>query len=164
MNGDLSAGPLALRPVLHQRKIRRDGNVLVEVSLAMAFAVFLALLAMRGSLLAISSNQWTIMQTLTDAYLTRETALSVRVPWADLTAADSPWPEQGVAVPAQQAVTLGRLPGGRQVNAQLTRFRVNATQADQTDTGISAWRLHSILDYTVGGQRYVKSRSTLRAQ
>jgi hypothetical protein len=144
---------------------RRSGNVLVEVTLAIGLTVFLGLLAMKGSLLAISNNQWTIMQTLTDAYLTRETAVSVRAPMADLTAVGSPWPEQDVeAATVQDPVEIGRLPGGQPVTARLTRFRVNATQAGEADTGIVTWRLHSVLDYSVGGQRYVKSRATLRAQ
>ena len=34
----------------------------------MGLAVFLSLLVMKGFLLAISGNQWSTMQTLTDAY------------------------------------------------------------------------------------------------
>jgi hypothetical protein len=90
----------------HATLLRRrpsTGSLLIEVSLALGLAVMLALVMMKASLLAISGNQWTVMQTLTDAYLTRETALSNRIPWVDLTATGSPWPSMDAS--ADQTVT-----------------------------------------------------------
>lgn len=143
----------------------RRGGILIEVSLAMGFTAVLALIVMRASLLALSNNQWTIMQTLTDACLTRETALAHRVPASVLTGADSPWPDLADgSARREQAVSLGRLAGGREVGATLIRFRINETPAADEGTGLSVWRLHSVLRYTVGGQTYVKSRATLRMQ
>src|SRR5215212_6908940 len=124
-----------------RRPLREHGSVLVEVSLGMGLTAFLALILMKASLLALSNNQWTIMQTLTDAYLTRETALSHRVPVADLTAAGSQWPDQAADDPpnAVQTVNLGKTAGGQVITATLTRFRVDETSPDDTDTGLSAW-------------------------
>jgi hypothetical protein len=156
--------PSAIPHRLFCGSVMRQGSILIEVSIAVAFATFLGLFTMKASLLAISNNQWVILQTLTDAYLTRETALSLRIPLANLTDNDSPWPNQEGVAPAKETVTIGRLPGGAPVQAQLTRYRFDVTQPDAVDTGISTWRLHSILEYSVGGQRYVKSRSTLRMQ
>jgi hypothetical protein len=131
----------------------------------MGLASVLALVLMKASLLAVSNNQWTIMQTMTDAYLTRETALSHRVPMADLTGADSAWPDAaGDPSRSVQTVSLGKTSGAHAVNGTLTRFRVNETPADDADTGIAVWRLHSILTYKVGENEYVKSRATLRIQ
>jgi hypothetical protein len=140
--------------------------VLVEVSLGMGLASVVALLLLKASLLAFSNNQWTVMQTLTDAYLTRETALSNRVPMATLTSAESQWPDQAVDNPprAVQTVSLGKTAGGLAVSATLTRFRVNEAANVETDTGIAVWRLHSVLTYKIGDQQYVKSRATLRMQ
>ena len=139
--------------------------MLVEVSLGMGLASVLALLLMKASLLALSNNQWTIMQTMTDAYLTRETALSHRVPVADLTGVESAWPDAaGDPSRLVQTVSLGKTAGGHVVNATLTRFRVNETPVDDADTGIAVWRLHSILTYKIGENEYVKSRATLRIQ
>lgn len=139
--------------------------MLAEVSLAMGLAAVLALLLMKASLLALSNNQWTIMQTLTDAYLSRETALSHRVPMEVLTGENSPWPDPEESDPprAEQTVSLGRIAGGLNVDATLIRFRVNETP-DENSGGVSVWRLHSVLSYSVAGQRYVKSRATLRMQ
>ena len=132
----------------------------------MGLTAFLGLLLMKASLLALSNNQWTVMQTLTDAYLTRETALSHRVPVADLTGPDSKWPDAAVDDPPRsvQTVQLGKTAGGHAVSGTLTRFRVNETPEDNEDTGISVWRLHSVLVYKIGDQDYVKSRATLRMQ
>lgn len=138
----------------------------MEVSVALGFAGLIALLMLKASLLSISGNQWTIMQTLTDAYLTRETALANRIPLADLTGAATAWPDPTIDDPPrnQQTVVLGKLAGGHEVQAELTRFRVEETNAANTDTPLSVWRLHSILTYAIGGHQYVKSRSTLRMQ
>ena len=150
----------------HRRRIAGQGSVLLEVSMAMGFAAVLALLVMKASLLALSNNQWTVIQTLTDAYLTRETALSNRLPLADLTAANSQWPDSTTDNPPRlvQPVSLGKLAGGSAVNAVLTRFRVNETPDVDADTGLAVWRLHSVLSYDVGGHQYFKTRSTLRMQ
>src|SRR5688500_14058911 len=106
-----------------RRPLREQGSVLVEVSLGMGLTAFLALLLMKASLLALSNNQWTVMQTLTDAYLTRETALAHRVPVADLTAPSTKWPDAAVDDPPRlvQTVELGKTAGGHAVNGTLTR-------------------------------------------
>jgi hypothetical protein len=146
------------------RRLNSRGSLLLEVSIAMGVAAILGLLMMKGSLLAISNTQWTVMQTLTDAYLSRETALSNRVPVADLTGAGSLWPDSNSVAPTQETVTIGKLMGGTPVTAKVTRFRVVETPAGETDTSLSVWRLHSVLTYKVGDDEYVKSRTTLRMQ
>jgi hypothetical protein len=146
--------------------VSAQGSVIVEVSVGMGLTAVLALLLMKASLVSLSNNQWTIMQTLTDAYLTRETALSHRVPMADLTGSESQWPDQALDDPPYkvQEVSLGKVAGGKGVSATLTRFRVNEAANVETDTGIAVWRLHSVLTYKIGDHQYVKSRATLRMQ
>lgn len=145
------------------------GSLLIEVSLGMWLAAMLVLLLMRASLLALGSNQWTIMQTLTDAYMTRETALANRLPMADLTEAGSPWPDAGAnEARFEGVVSLGRLAGGTEVTARIVRFRVNCAPADGAlgagAPDLAIWRLHSVLTYQIGEQSYVKSRAVLRTQ
>ena len=146
----------------HLRRRSCPGSLLIEVSLALGLTVMLALVMMKASLLAISGNQWTVMQTLTDAYLTRETALSNRIPWVDLTAAESLWPS--IDASADQTVTLGKAAGGSLIQATLTRFRLDIASEVSTATNLSVIRLYSVLKYEIGNQHYVKSRSTLRMQ
>ncbi len=151
-----------MKPPSRQR-LRPHGSLLIEVSAALALTCALALIIMRASLLAISGNQWTIMQTLTDAYLSRESALSNRLPFADLTATQFAWPDIAVDPVPELTVTLGRIAGGQEMQGTLRRFRT-AEVASNTETPLTVWRLHSLLSYRVGSQEYLKSRSTLRLQ
>lgn len=143
--------------------LRSHGSLLIEVSVALFLTSALALIMMRASLLAISGNQWTIMQTLTDAYLSRESALSIRLPFADLTGTLSAWPDIAADPVPEQTVTLGRVAGGQAVQGTLQRFRT-AEVASAAESPLTVWRLHSVLSYRVGSQEYLKSRSTLRLQ
>jgi hypothetical protein len=137
--------------------------MLLEASIALGAAVLLALLLMKASLLAITGNEWTSMQTLTDSVLTRETALANRIPFADITSDTSLWPDVGGAM-SPQTVQLGKLMGGTAVTGLLTRFRVNEGDSAQPEVDLAVWRLHSVIKYKVGDKDYVKSSSTLRAQ
>ncbi|MCF7785991.1 MAG: hypothetical protein K9N47_07710 [Prosthecobacter sp.] len=146
-----------------RQRLRPHGSLLIEVSVTLALTSALALLIMRASLLAISGNQWTIMQTLTDAYLSRESALSNRLPYADLTSVQSAWPNLDTDPAKEQTVTLGRVAGGQVVQGTLKRFRTSEV-ASNLEAPLTVWRVYSILSYRIGSQEYVKSRSTLRLQ
>ncbi len=143
----------------------RSGTLLMEVSVALGLAVVVALLLMKASLLAVTGNEWTTMQSLTDALMTREAALANRMPFADLTSETSLWPDAAAGLPeAGTTVVLGRLMGGAQVSGQLTRFRVNEADTSEPEVSLAVWRLHSVLRYRVGDHEYVKSSATLRVQ
>lgn len=147
------------------RARRTGGSFLLEVSIALGAAAVLALLLMKASLLAISGNQWASVQALTDAAITRESALANRVPFAVLTSEGSAWPDAATGVPAfSEPVTLGRLMGGVPLTGQVSRFRMRAEADAQTETNLTFWRLHSVIRYTVGSNTYVKSTSTLRVR
>jgi hypothetical protein len=132
--------------------------------MAMGLTAYVALLLMKASLLAISNSGWTVMQTLSDAYLSREVALSNRVPYADLMGPGTLWPDSSSVTPTQATVTLGKLSGGTPVTATITRFRVSETPGGETETTLAVWRLHSVLVYRIGDEEYIKSRTTLRMQ
>lgn len=150
---------LQLRPSPRPR-----GSVLLEASVALGLVTALALLLMRGSLLAITGNQWSVMQTLTDARLTRESALAARLPFTEISAEGSPWPvSSDIAGASGETVVLGRLAGGREINGTLRRFRTSEA-VDGEETGIAAWRLYAVLSYKVGDDDYVKTRSVLRTR
>jgi hypothetical protein len=141
------------------------GSLLLEASIAMGAAAILALLLMKSSLLSISGNQWASVQSLADAALTKEAALAQRVPFADLTAATSLWPDAAAGIPSTgQSVVIGRMTGGNPLSGTITRFRVSATPTDDAEAGLTLWRLYSVLRYKVGQNDYVKSSSTLRVQ
>jgi hypothetical protein len=140
--------------------------LILEATISLAFASALSLLLLKSAMVGLSSNQWTVMQTLTDAYLTRETALASRTPLADILGADSPWPDPESDVPPrnESTVDLGKIAGGNSVTGQLVRFRTNETSADDSSTGTAVYRLYSVLSYRVGGKDYYKTRTTLRTE
>jgi hypothetical protein len=144
----------------------RRGSLILESSVALAFASTLALLLLKGSIIGLSGNQWSVMQTLTDAYLTRETALANRTPLADILAPNSPWPDPETDVPerSEMTVTIGKLIGGTPVQGRLVRFRINETTESDAITQTNTYRLCSVLSYRIGGKDYHKTRSTLRNQ
>ncbi|WP_038162990.1 hypothetical protein [Verrucomicrobium sp. BvORR106] len=155
-----------MKTVIHgQRQRQCRGSLLLEASIAMGAAAILALLLMKSSLLSISGNQWASVQSLTDAALTKEEALARRVPFADLTSATSLWPDAAAGIPSTgKSVVIGKMTGGNALPGTITRFRVSATPTDDTEAGLSLWRLYSVLRYRVGQKEYVKSSSTLRVQ
>jgi len=151
------------------RKLVR-GSALIEISLSYATLVFVAMVGLRASLNATSNQAWTVKQTMSDAFITRETALATRVPFDDLTGPSSLWAvSPGVTT---SSVTFGKLPGGQLVTGTLHRTRIPdannlpAAGGKGTSTtnpsGTEAWKLQSIIAYTVADKQYVKSRTVLR--
>ncbi|MCB1206699.1 MAG: hypothetical protein KDN18_20745 [Verrucomicrobiae bacterium] len=158
-----------MKPVRHPRN-RQRGSALIEISLSYATLVIVALLSLKASVNATSGQTWTVKQSMSDAYITRETALASRIPYDVLTGASSPWSNYPSV--STSTVTIGKLPGGQLVTATLHRTRIpdanNLSSAGGTGTatsnpsGTEAWKVQSILAYTVGDRQYVKSRTVLR--
>lgn len=137
-----------------------------------ATLVIVALLSLRASVNVTSGQAWTVKQAMSDAYITRETALASRIPFDTLTSTSSPWAAHPSV--STSTVTLGKLPGGQSVTATIHRTRIpdanNLPQAGgsgtevSNPTGTEAWKLQSLLSYTVGEKQYVKSRTVLRVR
>lgn len=131
-----------------------------------------AMLMFKASRSVTATQQWTVVQSVTDAFMTQETALGNRMPFDDVTAAASPWPVYPTM--STTTVTVGRLPGGIPITATLNRTRQpdtnNLITAGGTGTtttnpaGLEAWKLQSYLIYEIGSRSYVKSRTTLRVR
>lgn len=158
--------------VVRQDKRRRRGSVLLEATYAMTFLSALALILLKLSINITTPRQWTLQQTVSDAYITYEKAWAQRLPFADLVATDSPWP----LYPAKSEVTveLGKLPGGNPIQGTVTRTRIpdennypidGGTGTVATNpTGMKVWKIQSLLTYQVGGRTYLKSRTVVRSQ
>lgn len=154
----------------HRSGSRQRGSALIEISLSYATLVIVALLTLKASVNATSGQTWTIKQSMTDAYITRESALASRIPFDTLVSASSLWPRNPTV--STSTVTLGKLPGGQLVTGTLHRTRFpdarNLPAAGGTGTattnpsGSEAWKVQSILSYNVGDRQYVKSRTVLR--
>jgi hypothetical protein len=149
---------------------RQRGSVLIEIAMSYATLVLVAVMSLNASINATFGQGWTIKQAMSDAFITRESALAARIPFAEITSTGSPWAlHPGVST---SVVTIGRLPGGQPVSATVHRTRLpdpnNLPAAGGTGTaesnpaGTEAWQLQSILAYQVGEKTYVKSRTILR--
>ncbi len=156
----------------HQRTAaaRKKGSALVEIALSYAALVVVSLITLKATINASASQSWTVKQSMTDAYITQETALASRYPFDEITSASSLWPlTPSVSI---SDVVIGKLPGGLDVVAKLYRTRIpdpnNLSTAGGTGTettnpsSTEAWQLQSILSYSVGDKDYVKTRTTLR--
>lgn len=156
---------------LHRKHYRqRGGYALIEIAASYAAIVIVGLVTLRSTLSNITGQQWTVKQAMTDAYLTRETALASRVPFDVIRSGSSPWP----ATPNvhTQTVVVGKLPGGINVTATLHRTRVpdgnnlggagGSGNGNTNPTNTEAWKLQSLLVYKAGDKDYVKTRTTLR--
>ena len=150
------------------------GSALIEVTMALAVLTILGLLLFKSSINALYPRQWTLEQTLSDAYLTYEKAYAQRIPFSNLTDAGlTPWPAQ----PQSSVLTnveIGRIPGGTPIYATVTRTRIPDTNNLVADGGtgttvtnpsaMRVWKVQSILSYNIGGRNYVKSRTVVRSQ
>lgn len=146
--------------------------MLLEATYALTFLTGLSLILLKLAINITAPRQWTLQQTVTDAYLTYEKALAQRLSFSDLLADTSPWP----AYPAssEETVELGRLPGGATVEGRVIRTRIpdpdnfpadggTGTIADNP-AGMKVWNFQSLLVYEIGGREYVKSRTVVRSQ
>lgn len=142
------------------------GSILMEVSLGLALTAFVAVASLRQSMLALNAGQWASMQALTDSYLTRETALASRLPYDQLRL-EGFWPAADQAtISSVELGSIANPAGGAAlpVQAQLQRSsQLESLAADGLPT-VNLLRLDSVLTYRIGGQSYIKTRSTLRTQ
>lgn len=145
---------------------------MMEVTASLATLLILSVLLLQSYVTVAGAQRWTVGQSMTDTYVARETAMGKRLPFADLTAAGSPWPTSPAV--STQTVTVGTMPGGVPFTATLRRTKepnANNLVADG-GTGTTAtnpakmesWQLHSYLTYQLAGRSYVKARSTVRTQ
>lgn len=139
--------------------------MLVEAMVALSLLTCLGLVLLKLSINILHPRQWTLQQTLSDAYLTYERAYAERIPFEKLLANDSPWPEFPATTSTQ--VEIGRLPGNQPVTGTVTRTRIpdaNNDQANLNPAAIQTWKAQSVLTYTIGGKTYAKSRTVIRSQ
>jgi len=146
--------------------------LMVESMLALSILTVLGLVLLKISLNILSPRQWTLQQTMTDAYLTYERAYAERIPFENLLAGNSPWP----AYPnmSTTSVEVGRLPGNTPITATVVRTRVADAGNYPIDGGsgtvatnpaaMKIWKVQSVISYVIGKRTYVKSRTVLRAQ
>jgi hypothetical protein len=151
---------------------KATGSVLVEATLAMAMLTALGLALLKLSLNVTTPRQWTLQQSITDAYLTFEKASAQRQEFEVVTSTNSQWPIYPSI--STTDVTFGKLPGGTAITGTVSRTRMadannlpakgGSGTATTNPTSMEVWRLQSVVRYKVGSRNYYKSRTVVRAQ
>jgi len=148
------------------------GSVLIEAIVALTLLSVASLVVLKGTMNILAPRQWTMVQNVSDAYLTFEKAYAQRIPFEELTNSSSPWPVYPAR--SEAAVTLGTLPGGRTLSGNVIRTRIpdennlpshgGSGTASTNPAEMQTWRLQSHVTYTISGREYVKSRTIVRTQ
>ncbi len=157
---------------------------MIEAMLALSILTVIGLVLLKLSLNILHPRQWTMQQSVSDAYMSFERASAERIPFETLLSATSLWP----AFPATAAtsVEIGRLPRylpdfptGVPITATVTRTRFPDAGNYPNDGGTAAtaaeavarnpaamkiWKVQSVLTYRIGAHTYAKSRTVLRCQ
>ncbi len=145
--------------------------------MALSILTVFGLVLLKLSINILHPRQWVLQQSVSDAYMTFERARAERIPFADLLAANSPWPASTPTVAnvvSTPNVEVGRLPGNIPILGTVTRTRLPDPGNYPIDGGtgtlasnpaaMKVWRVQSVLTYRVGSRTYAKSRTVLRSQ
>lgn len=140
--------------------------------MALVILSVVSLMLLKGTMNILAPRQWTMVQNVSDAYLTYEKAYAQRVPFDDLTGNSSPWP--AYPAKAESSVALGTLPGGRSLVGTIVRTRVpdsnnlpaygGSGTSTTNPAEMQTWKLQSHVSYKISGRDYVKSRTVVRTQ
>lgn len=140
-----------------------------------------SLVLLKGSLDITAPRRWTMLQTMTDAYMGYEQAYAERISFDIIngTSADnetSPWQVNGAP---PQLADIGTLPGGVPLTGTVIRrltadpANIPADGAPQAEidaalvanpTEVESWILESHLVYQIGSNSYHKSRTVVRSR
>lgn len=171
MQTNLLSRQLKIEP-RNSRSLGRRGSVLIEAMMALVILTVVSMVLLKGTINILAPRQWTLIQNVSDAYLTYEKAYAQRVPFEDMTGTGSPWPVYPAK--AETSVTMGTLPGGRTLSANVIRTRIPDTNnmpafggsgtATTNPAEMQTWKLQSHITYTISGRNYVKSRTVVRTQ
>lgn len=147
--------------------------------MSLSILTIIGLVLLKMALNVLSPRQWTMQQSVSDAYMTFERARAERVPFSVLNSADSLWPE--FPATASEEVEIGRMPrilpefpNGVPIMATVVRSRSPDPGNYPVDGGMGTlvtnpaamkiWKAQSVLTYSVGGRMYAKSRTVMRSQ
>src|SRR5262245_59811270 len=139
-----------------RRRFREAGVSLVELSISLFLVMSIAIFGLQTMMSAWLTQNWSIMQSMTDAYAGIETAYAQRWTFANIPASNR-WPiyPQKSSTP----VTIGQTPKGP-VNATVVR-----TSHQDTDplTGAQSYMLESYVLYQDHLRQYCKVSKVYRS-
>ena len=140
------------------RSARESGWSLIELTVALSLLMAIALFGIKTMGSAFMLQNWSIAQSMTDAYTGIETAYAQRYVFADIEK-NGRWGAYPAAV-TTNGVTIGKTPLGP-VTANVTR-----TYNKSTDpvTGAVSYLLESYIVYQEGRRTYCKVSKVYRSQ
>ena len=160
----------------YNKKKRNRGFLLIELTAAAVVLLIVANFALLSAQSLILTHNWTIIQTMTDAFMTSESARGRRILWSNI---PTNYP-MGANNSVSTQINVGTTPNGLVVTGTLFRYSQitsigltgantlpNPTVNPTTNAnvgGITAMTLYSVLNYQIGGRNYVKTIQTIRTQ
>ena len=150
------------------RSARQGGWSLIELTVTLSLLVGIALFGMKTMGSAFMLQNWSIGQSMTDAYAAIETAYAQRYVFADIPKSGR-WGVYPAAVTAN-GVTIGSLPSLSVPPTAATAKPVTATVIrtyhNYTDpvTGAVSYLLESYIVYQDGQRKYCKVSKVYRSE
>ena len=140
-----------------RRRFREAGVSLVELSISLFLIMSIAIFGLQTMMSAWLTQNWSIMQSMTDAYAGIETAYAQRLTFANIPASNR-WPVYPQK--SSTTVTIGQTPKGP-VNATVVR-----TSHQYTDplTGAQSYMLESYVVYQDYQRQYCKVSKVYRSE
>ena len=133
------------------------GSGLFEVSLTLFLLITIAVFGMQTTLASFQAQNWSVIQTVTDAQASIETAFAQRWIYNQI-ASSGRWPVYPNFV--SSIVTAGKTPNGP-VNVEVRRTcHVNTDPV----SGLQYYLLESYVTYTNGKRSYCKLSKVVRTQ
>jgi hypothetical protein len=140
-----------------RRRFREAGVSLVELSISLFLVMTIAIFGLQTMMSAWLTQNWSIMQSMTDAYAGIETAYAQRWTFAEIPTSNR-WPVYPLK--SSNPVTIGQTPKGP-VNATVAR-----TSRQFTDplTGAQSYMLESYVLYQDHQRQYCKVSKVYRTE
>jgi hypothetical protein len=140
-----------------RRRFREAGVSLVELSVSLFLVMTIATFGLQTMMSAWLTQNWSIMQSMTDAYAGIETAYAQRWTFANIPTSNR-WPVYPAS--SSTAVTIGQTPKGP-VNATVVR---SSHQYTDPVTGAQSYMLESYVLYQDHQRQYCKVSKVYRSE
>jgi hypothetical protein len=155
------------------RSARESGWSLIELTVALSLLMAIALFGIKTMASAFMLQNWSIAQSMTDAYAGIETAYAQRYVFADIdNNPNGRWGPQPDSAITTNGVIIGQTPSG-QVTATVIRTYHKISYTDPVTgavtykdpvTGAVSYLLESYIVYQDGQRKYCKVSKVYRSQ
>jgi hypothetical protein len=143
---------------------REGGWSLIELTVSLLLLVAIALFGLKTMVSGFLLQNWSIGQSMTDAYAGTETAYAQRYVFSDIESG-ARWGIYPIAV-TTTAVKIGQTPSQSVTATVIRTYHRYPTAPNTTDpvTGTVSYLLESYVVYQSGQQRYCKISKVYRDQ